>query len=93
VQHGDLPAGLELQRTTDEFDIGSVPPGLLRAHRLGTGVWGLLEVIDGSVSFVWEDDPDAPITLVAGDSLVIRPEVPHHVEPGRDARFTVAFYR
>jgi tellurite resistance-related uncharacterized protein len=93
VQHGVLPEGLALQRTTDEFDSDSVPVGLLRAHRLAAGVWGLLTVNAGSLAFVWEDQRDEPITLVAGDSLVIEPEAPHHVEPGPDARFTVAFHR
>ena len=93
MQHGQLPEGLELQRVTDEFDIDSVPAGLLRAHRLAAGVWGLLSVADGTLAFVWEDRPDAPVTLGAGDALVIEPETRHHVEPGPDARFTVAFHR
>ena len=93
MQHGHLPQDLQLQRTTDEFDVDIVPAGLLRAHRLAAGVWGLLTVNAGELTFVWEDRPDAPVTLHAGDSLVIEPEVRHHVEPGPDARFTVAFHR
>ena len=93
MQHGDLPAGLQLQRTTDEFHADTVPAGLLRAHRLAAGVWGLLSVTSGSVAFVWEDRPDEPVELGEGDSLVIEPEARHHVEPGPDARFTVAFHR
>ena len=93
MQHGQLPEGLELQRVTDEFDIDSVPAGLLRAHRLAAGVWGLLSVTHGTLTVVWEDRPDAPVELHEGDALVIEPEVRHHVEPGPDARFTVAFHR
>ena len=93
MQHGELPEGLALQRTTDEFDVDTVPAGLLRAHRLAAGVWGLLSIIRGDLTFVWEDRPDVPVTLAAGDSLVIEPEVRHHVEPGPRARFTVAFHR
>lgn len=93
MQHGDLPEGLALQRTTDEFDVDAVPAGLLRAHRLAAGVWGLLRVTGGSLAFVWEDRPDDPVELRAGDAMVIEPETLHHVERGPDAQFTVAFHR
>lgn len=93
MQHGELPDGLTLQRTTDEFEPGKVPAGLLRAHRVATGVWGRLRVTAGTLVFVWEDDPDQPLHLEAGDAVVIPPDVPHHVEPGRDARFLVEFHR
>ena len=93
MQHGSLPAGLTLQRTTDEFDAMSVPAGLLRSHRIAPGVWGALEVTAGTAAFVWEDQPDIPVVLAAGDSLVIPPGVLHHVEPGPDARFRVSFHR
>lgn len=56
-------------------------------------MWGLLEVVAGSVAFVWEDRADGPVLLAAGDSVVIPPQVPHHVEPGPDARFHVSFHR
>jgi tellurite resistance-related uncharacterized protein len=93
VRHGDLPGGLRRQRTTDEFDASSAPPGLLHAHRLATGVWGVLAVTAGSLSFVWEGDEARRIELEAGDSVVIEPDVLHHVEPGADGRFHVEFYR
>ena len=94
MQHGELPEGLALQRTTDEFDVDSVPAGLLRAHRLAAGVWGVLHVTHGTLTFVWEDRPDAPVDArTPATALVIEPEIRHHVEPGPDARFTVAFHR
>ena len=92
VQHGHLPDGLEQTRVTDVFDIDTVPAGLLRAHRIA-GVWGLLAVEAGTVTFVWEDRPGEPVRLTAGDSMVVPPEVPHHVELGEGARFSVAFHR
>jgi tellurite methyltransferase len=93
VQHGALPAGVTRRRTTDTFDARSVPPGLLRAHRVAVDTWGLIEVVAGRVTFVWEDGVDEPIELVAGDTLVIPPDVAHHVEPDVDARFVVSFHR
>lgn len=93
MRHGELPPGLVLQRTTDDFSAETVPPGLLHAHQVAAGVWGEIEVLVGTVEFVWEDDPEEPVTLEAGDRLMIPPEVRHHVEPGPDARFHVSFHR
>ena len=94
MEHGELPSGLELVRTTDEFTAETVPAGLLRAHRVASGSWGRLVVRGGSVRFVWEE-PGAgdPLELVEGDSVVIPPDTPHRVEPGDDARFVVEFRR
>ena len=93
MRYGDLPSGLALQRTTADFDAETVPAGLLRAHRVAADVWGVLEVLEGTVAFTWEDRDDGPVTLRTGDSLVIPPDVLHHVDPGPDARFHVSFHR
>ncbi len=96
MQHGDLPGGLALARTTDIFDSSTVPAGLLRAHRVADGVWGRLVVHSGPVRFVWEDGRTAGtevIELAEGDSLVIAPQVPHRVELTDTARFAVEFHR
>ncbi len=88
-----LPEGLVLTRTTDVFDSETVPAGLLRAHRVATSVWGRLVVHNGSIRFVFEDDPDNAVTVGAGESVVIPPSRPHHVEPGEMCGFVVEFYR
>jgi tellurite resistance-related uncharacterized protein len=95
MHHGELPSGLSLARTTDELTATTVPAGLLRAHRVASGVWGRLQVRGGRMRFVWEQaDRHGPaLELEAGDSVVIPPDVPHHVEPGDDARFVVEFHR
>ncbi len=89
----ELPDGLDHARTTDVFDRTTVPPGLLRAHRLAPDTWGRLVVHDGSVRLVFEDDSDEVRDLVAGDRAVIAPERPHHVELGDGSRFAVEFHR
>lgn len=87
-----LPQGLEHVRTTDTFTSETVPPGLLRAHRIATGVWGRLCVVEGSVTFVSEETGESRV-LVAGESQVIEPDTAHHVEPADGARFHVEFHR
>lgn len=86
-----LPVGVALVRTTAEFDVDSIPPGLRSTHRIAPGVWGRLCVRRGTVAFRLDSGPAR--TLRAGDTQVIEPGVPHHVEPGEGARFVIEFYR
>lgn len=88
-----LPEGLDLVRTTAVFDNDSVPAGLLRAHRVASGVWGRLVVYSGSVTFVFEDDTGDPIIVDAGGSVVIPPGRLHHVALPGPATFVVEFHR
>jgi tellurite resistance-related uncharacterized protein len=90
--HG-LPEGVELQRVSDEFTATTVPAGLLRAHRLAPGVWGVLRVRKGTVRFVAEAANGHVVELRAGDHHVIEPEALHHVEPDDDACFVIEFHR
>jgi tellurite resistance-related uncharacterized protein len=87
-----LPDGVEHVRTTPEFTASTVPAGLRRAHQLAPGVWGVLDVLDGEVTFVDEAGGDRH-RLAAGTSRVIPPEAPHHVEPGPEARFVIELFR
>jgi tellurite resistance-related uncharacterized protein len=88
----ELPAGLRLARTTPEFTAERVPAGLLDAHQVAEEVWGVLRVLEGTVVFVVEASGRRR-ELMKGDSQVIEPGVPHHVEPANDARFVVEFHR
>ena len=88
-----LPAGLEHVRTTDVFDDTTVPAGLLRAHRVADGVWGRLVVHTGTVTFVFDDAPDHPISVGAGDAIAIPPARQHHLELDHPATFAVEFHR
>jgi tellurite resistance-related uncharacterized protein len=88
-----LPDDLELMRTTPVFDEGTVPGGLLAAHRVAGGVWGRLVVHSGALVFVFEDDPDRGRSVAAGESVVIPPERPHHLVVDEPVTFTIEFHR
>lgn len=88
-----LPDGLEHVRTTDTFDNATVPAGLLRAHRVAAGVWGRLVVHTGTVTFVFDDEPERPITVSAGGTVAIPPARQHHLELDGPATFAVEFHR
>lgn len=87
-----IPKGLVFARTTPEFDSGSVPAGLLKAHKVAKGVWGNIVVEKATVKFHFENSEGSPIVLTKGDSMIIPPSDPHHVELGPGAIFRVEFY-
>lgn len=88
-----LPAGLELARTTQTFNRGTVPAGLLGTHRVADGVWGRLVVHTGRLNFHFEGDPESPISVAAGGQVIIAPGRPHHLELDSQVTFVVEFYR
>ena len=88
-----LPPETELIRTTAEFDELDLPAGLLRAHHLAAGVWGVLRVRSGSVRFVFEEGDDVGRVIVAGRSQLIPPEALHHIELVGPVRFVLEFHR
>lgn len=89
----DLPAGVQLVRTTVKFDQDSVPAGLLRDHRVAEGVWGRLVVSSGHLTFLFEDSDEQPRSVSAGESVVIPPNRPHHLEVDGPVTFVVEFHR
>ncbi len=90
---GALPEGLSLVRTTPLFDQDSVPAGLRRAHKVADDVWGRLVVSAGSLVFVFEDQPGAPLAVAAGEHVIIPPGRPHHLEFDGEASFVVEFHQ
>lgn len=88
-----LPDGLEHVRTTDVFDQLHHPAGLRRAHRVADGVWARLLVRSGSLTFVFEDEPDRPRPVAAGDAVVIPPGRLHHVDIDGPVTFVLEFHR
>lgn len=93
MEHDALPDGLEYVRTTPVFDNDTVPKGLLRAHQVAENVWGRLVVHTGTVVYVFEDRPEEPRVVRAGEHQVIPPKERHHIELDGPATFAVEFYR
>jgi tellurite resistance-related uncharacterized protein len=88
-----LPAGLTLDRVTRDFNQENTPAGLRRAHQIASGVWGRLVVRSGRLGFVFEaDGTEGQITVEAGQTVVIPPQTPHHVELTEAVEFAVEFY-
>jgi hemoglobin len=88
-----LPADCEAYRRLGPFIASTLPPGLLRAHALKPGCWGVLTVEAGHIVYVWDDAPDEPIALGAGNSVVISPERRHHIAVDGEFRLGIMLFR
>jgi tellurite resistance-related uncharacterized protein len=93
ASRGALPVGAVAYRTIGPFDAATLPAGLRAEHRLKPGAWGLLELTEGSLRFVWDDEQGGSDELVAPVRLVVPPQVPHHVEGEGPFALTIAFHR
>ncbi len=88
-----LPAGLELARTTPQFDQESVPKALLAAHKTAAGVWGNVVVAEGSIDFEFEDDEGLSRSIKSGETQAIPPERAHRLTVTGKVDFAVEFHR
>jgi tellurite resistance-related uncharacterized protein len=90
---GELPYGSAAYRSIGPFDAQTLPAGLRAEHRLKEGTWGLLELTEGSLRFVWDDEDGGADDLAAPATLIVPPQVPHHVEGAGPFSLTIAFHR
>lgn len=79
-------------RKTPVFDADSVPAGLLADHSTKAGVWAVVHVLSGAVTFRLTS-PAAERVLQAGDKLACSPEARHSVSLSDDAEFQIEFWR
>ena len=88
-----LPDGVELVRTTGQFDEVTHPAGILRAHRVADGVWARLVVHSGELGFVFEDTPHDMHRVTPERPQVIPPARLHHVVIDRPVTFVIEFHK
>jgi len=88
-----LPGDVALTRTVGPFDAASLPPGLLREHRLREGSWGLLRLHEGQLDFVWDDAEGGRFRLEAPAEVIVPPFAPHHLELDGPILVDISFYR
>ena len=93
ARRGELPAGTAVYRTIGPLNAETLPAGLRAEHRLKVGTWGLLELTEGTLRFVWDDAEGGTDELAAPAALVVPPQVLHHVEGDGPFTLTIAFYR
>ena len=78
MMHDVLPRGLKPMGCSRTFTEASVPEALQMEHTLGSGRWAVLQVLEGSVSYV--DLADSIEHLIqAPNRVIIGPEAPHRL--------------
>jgi hemoglobin len=78
-------------RSTPVFDETSLPAALRRDHSTKAGVWGVIRVIEGSLSLSYADPPFEQ-TLSEGASALCLPQQVHSVLPLGAMKMQVDFY-
>lgn len=92
----NLPEGLEFYKRTDTFNEKTVPKGLLNAHSTKDGVWGIIIVESGRLSYKVTDSQREPFeTVLTPEDApgVVEPTIQHNVMPLGPVCFHVRFYR
>ncbi len=87
----ELPTGLCVVRSSARWSNETVPPALLRSHRLTDGTWGWLHVREGELRFTMNAQPVFSRDVSAGYCQAIPPGVNHHVEAKWHVLFTLSF--
>lgn len=87
-----LPDGARAYKRTPVFTEATVPAALRTDHSTKAGVWGLLQVSAGSLTYVVAGTGEEAV-LGAGASAVIRPEERHRVVVDGPVAFFIEFHR
>ena len=87
-----MPAGLIPSGSSPIFTEVSIPGALQREHKLATGNWGVLRVIEGSVRFVDIGTADERV-ISAPDHVTIRPQAPHRLIVDGPMQCQIDFFR
>lgn len=88
-----LPPDVAPYRRTREFSQATLPDALRRRHTTARGVWGRIQILEGSLRYrILEPQPEEHV-LSPAQPGVVEPEIPHEVEPLGAVRFYVEFLR
>ena len=91
-ERAELPGELRFVRSGRQWDVETVPAGLVRSHRIANGTWGRIAVTEGRLRFSATTTPPLEVVLGPSEAQAIPPNVEHHVEPVGAVRFTIDFF-
>lgn len=92
MRHGELPEHVVQHGQTKVFTNETVPDALLNEHNTKVGVWGLIHVVEGIVTYHLSDTSISPVDLASGDEMVVAPQEQHFVRLAPNSAFYVSFY-
>jgi len=88
-----LPEAIKKYAESPVFTTNSVPAKLTQAHSTKAGVWGRLNVLQGSLDYIITGPPKTVTKLYAGDHTIIKPQETHLVALAPDTRFQIEFLK
>ena len=88
----EFPEGLIALRRTPDFTEATIPKGLLRDHNTKVGVWGVINVVSGSLCYRVNEPEMREYLLLEGEQGVVVPTMLHSVAAKGDVRFYVEFF-
>jgi len=89
----DLPEGVKPYASSAVFTSTSVPKNLLNAHATKDGVWGRLNILEGTVQYFLQGQSEPLAILHKNDSWIIFPTELHFIQPSKEAEFQIEFCR
>ena len=87
-----LPTGAVSVRRTPDFSESSIPKALQHRHATKAGVWGLIQVVEGRLTYRVLEPAPSEESLTPEHPGVVEPERLHEVEPVGPVRFFVEFF-
>ena len=88
----ELPQDVAPYKRTPVFTERSVPMALLKSHSTKSGTWGLIVVLEGSLTYRIIEPSIEEIRLEPGKPGVVEPTIKHELELDAEVRFYVQFY-
>jgi len=88
-----LPDHVTAYKKTPEFTELTVPKGLLKEHQTKDGVWGRINILEGTLEYTIIEPETEIIELGVDMYGVVEPTILHRIKPLGKVRFYVEFYR
>lgn len=89
----EWPEGVTAYRRTPTFTEETVPKALRQDHATAAGVWGRIQVLEGTLDYHLQPPADCSLVVTPEASGVVVPQLRHRVAPRGKVKFFVEFYR
>ena len=88
-----LPETVVAYKKTPTFTDADIPEAMLNTHATKSGVWGVLNIVKGSVAYCIDNEAEEKYKLQQDDKGVIEPTVSHHLEFSEPFELYIEFYK